>query len=181
MFNFFKKKEEPTYDITNLRIKDLSIGFIFDYNLKSWVVKDKYEYDWGHDNFSYEYKIDSGDESAFLSIEDDGELSISLFKSMKIKKIDEDVTDEIVRNKKAPRKIHYKNEKYFLDSDSAGYFRDCSKKNKDWEELIAYEYLNENEDKIISVVQWDEETFEASFGFRIKEFEISNIIPAEQK
>ena len=61
MFNLFKKKQEPTYDVTDLKITDLDVGFIFDYDLKSWVVREKYEYDWGGNNFSHEYKVDSGD------------------------------------------------------------------------------------------------------------------------
>ena len=45
--NPFKKKKEPDYDVTNLSLKDLETGFIFDYDMKSWVVEESYEYDWG--------------------------------------------------------------------------------------------------------------------------------------
>ena len=45
MLNFFKKKKEPEYDITNITIHDLDFGFILDYDLKSWVVKEVYEYE----------------------------------------------------------------------------------------------------------------------------------------
>ena len=177
MLNFFKKKKEPEYDVTNLKITDLDVGFFFDYDMKSWTVREKYEYDWGDNNFSHEYKIDSGDDVAFLSVEDDGNLNLAIFRPIKIRKIDEDVTDEIVKNEKAPRQIHYQGEQYFLDSDSAGYYRDCAKKNEDWEELISFEYLNEDEDKIISITQWDEETFEASAGITLEPYQISNLIP----
>ena len=67
IFDLFKKKEKaPKYDVTNLKVTDLDQGFIFDYDMKSWVVKEVYEYDWGSNNFSHEYKVDSGDEVAFL-------------------------------------------------------------------------------------------------------------------
>ncbi|MEM9338692.1 MAG: DUF4178 domain-containing protein [Bacteroidota bacterium] len=177
MFGFLKKKKEPSYDVTNLSLNDLDFGFIVDYDMKSWVVKEVYEYDWGSNNFSKEYKIDSGDEVAFLSIEDDGELFITLTKAIKIRQIDEDISDTIVETKKAPKKIHYEGVKYFLDSDSAGYFRDCSKETKDWEELISWEYYDENEEKIISITQWDERTFDASAGIVLKPYQFSNIIP----
>ena len=177
MLNFFKKKKEPEYDVTDLKITDLNVGFFFDYDLKSWTVREKYEYDWGNNNFSHEYKIDSGDDVAFLSVEDDGNLNLAIFRPLKIRKIDEDVADEIVKNEKAPRQIHYDGEKYFLDSDTAGYFRDCAKKSEDWEELISFEYLNEDETKIVSITQWDEQNFEASAGISIEDYHISNIIP----
>lgn len=179
MLNFFKKKKEPEYDVTNLQITDLDVGFLFDYDMKSWIVKETYEYDWGDNNFSKEHKVDSGDEVAFLSVEDEGELNLSLSKTIKIRKIDEDVADEIVKNEKAPRQLHYEGEQYFLDADSAGYYRDCAKKSEDWEELMSFEYLNEEEDKLVCITQWDEQTFEASAGIVLKPYQISNIIPGQ--
>ncbi len=178
LFDFFKKKTED-YDPTNLSVRDLDVGFVFDYNLKTWVVKEAYAYDWGDNNFSNEFKIDSGDEQAFLSVEEDNELILSLTKPIKIHKIDEDVADEIEKTDKAPRKIRYEGEKFYLDSDSAGYFHDKSKGDDDWEEMIEWEYFNDEEDKVISIIQWDERTFEAAFGKVLKEFEISNILPGE--
>ncbi|MFY0601778.1 MAG: DUF4178 domain-containing protein [Cyclobacteriaceae bacterium] len=176
MFNIFKKKIEPEYDITNLSVKDLNVGFIFDYDMKSWVVKEVYEYDWGDHNFSKEYKVDSGDEVGFLGVEDDGDIVLTMAKSLKIRKIEENVF-EAITEKKAPDKIHLDGKVYYLHSDSAGYFRDCAKKEKEWEELIAYEYLDEDEENFISLTQWDDRTVEASSGIVLEQYKVSNIIP----
>lgn len=178
MFDFFrKKKKEPDYDVTNLSLRDLDFGFVFDYDMKSWVVKEVYEYDWGDNNFTKEYKVDSGDEVAFLSVDDDAELTITITKQIKIRKIEEDLTEEIVKTEKAPGKIHYEGDTYYLDSDSAGYFRDCGKETEDWEELFSWEYYDENEDKIISITQWDERTFDAYAGVFLEPYKFSNILP----
>ena len=75
MFNLFKKKPEVKYDVTNLSVKDLDLGFIFDYDIKSWVVEEVYEYDWGNNNFAKGFKVNSGDEVAFLGVEDDGDVN----------------------------------------------------------------------------------------------------------
>ena len=115
MFDFLKKKKVPAYDVTNLSLKDLNVGFIFDYDMKSWVVKEAYKYDWGNNNFTSEYKVDSGDEVAFLHIADEGELEISLSKSIRLSKIDEAIADEIEKNEKPPRKIHFNEKLYFLE------------------------------------------------------------------
>jgi len=179
VFNLFKKKKEPEYDITNLKITDLDVGFVFDYDLKSWIVREKYEYDWGSNNFSYEFKIDSGDDVAFLSLEDDGQINLGLFRPIKIRKIDEDVADEIVKNEKAPRQLHYEGQTFYLDADSAGYFRDCGKPSEDWEEVISFEYLDDEETQILSITQWDDETFEASIGIVLQSHEISNLLPGQ--
>ncbi|NQZ75800.1 MAG: DUF4178 domain-containing protein [Ekhidna sp.] len=177
MFGFFKKKKEPAYDVTNLGLDDLDIGFIFDYDLKSWVINEMYEYDWGSNNFSHEYKVDSGEEIAFLSVEDSSDLVITLTKSIKIKKIDEDFAQIVGDTKKAPAQLHYEGITYHLASDSAGYFRDCGKKEEEWEELFSWEYFDENETKIISITQWDEHTFDAFGGIVLEPHQISNIIP----
>ncbi len=179
MFDFFKKKKAPTYDVTNLSLKDLNVGFIFDYDMKSWVVKEVYKYDWGNNNFTSEYKVDSGDEVAFLHIADEGELEISLSKSIRLSKIDEAIADEIEKNEKPPRKIHFNEELYFLEEDAAGYFRDLSKETEDWEELVTWEYLNDEATKVLSITQWDIRNIEASAGLVLKEFQFSNIIPSE--
>ncbi len=178
MFNFFKKKKEPSYDVTNLSVKDLNYGFIFDYDMKSWVVKEVYEYDWGDQKFTKEYKVDAGDEVAFLGVEDNGELTLTLAKSLKIRQIEEDIFEAITDQKKAPSKIHCKGELFYLHEDSAGYFRDHADGDT-WEELMSYEYFNEDETKFISLTQWDERTLEAYSGIVLEPFKISNIIPGE--
>ena len=177
LFDFLKKKKEPTYDVTNMKVTDLAEGFIFEYDLKSWVVKEAYKYDWGKNIFTKEYMIDAGDEVAYLSVAEEGELNLSISKNIKIQKLGDGIRENISRTKKAPETIIYNTEMYYLDEDSAGYFNDLTKGTDDWEELISYDYLNEEETKCLSITQWDERNFDASAGVVIKEFEISNIVP----
>lgn len=178
--NPFKKKKEPAYDVTNLTVLDLNIGFIFDYDMKSWVVEEAYEYDWGGNHFSKEYKVNCGEDVAFLSVEDDGEINMSLVRSIKLRAIEEDIMGEVGKNKKPPRTIHYEKESYYLENDSAGYFKDTAKKTDEWDELIAWEYYNESEDKIISITQWDEYTIDAAAGVVVASHQVSDIIPGSR-
>lgn len=180
MFDFLKKKkEEPSYDVTNLSLRDLDFGFIFDYDMKSWVVKEVYEYDWGNNNFTKEFKVDSGDDVGFLNIEDTGELELTFTKAIKLRKIEEDVMGDVEKNEKPPRKIHFDGSVYTMDEDNAGYCRDCGKKTEDWEEFISWDYYNDDEDKIVSITQWDEHNVEAHAGLVLKEYQFSSIIPGE--
>lgn len=179
LFDFLKKKEkEPEYDVTNLSIKDLGVGFLFDYDLKSWQVKEEYEYDWGSSNFSSEYKIDSGDEVCFLHIEDRGELKISVTKSIKIRTLGSDIIDKTIKKERPPKKLELDGIQYHLHTDNAGYFNDKSAGSSDWEELMSWEYYDDDEKHVLSITQWGERDFDASAGTMIKEFEISNIIPS---
>lgn len=177
MLGFFKKKKGPGYDVTNLSLRDLDFGFIVDYDDKSWIVKEVYEYDWGNHNFSKEYRIDSGDQSGYLNISEEDGLFITLSNPIKLHKIEEDIMGEIKKKQKPPQKIHYNEETFYMNEDSAGYFRDCGKKTKDWEEFICWDYFNDQENQIISITQWDEFNMEAHAGEVLKEHQFSNIIP----
>ncbi len=173
-FDLFKKKKEE-YDPSNITINDLQVGFVFEYNLSTWVVKEAYEYDWGNQHFSREFKINNGQESLYLSLENDDELVISISKKAKIRSIQEDLPEYIIKNESAPSSLNYQGQKFLLDEENAGYFRTLGE--TEWSELITWDYYNEDETQIITIEQWDEKSFEASIGNYIKAFEISNILP----
>ena len=178
LFDFFKKKEkQPDYDVTNLKVTDLDHGFILDYDMKSWEVKEVYQYDWGSNNFSHEYMLDSGEDVIYLGVEDQGELWITAMKNIKIRKLGDDIIDKTIKKERPPKKLEYEGISYHLHTDSAGYFNDKTKGTDDWEELISWDYYDDEETHILSITQWGERDFEASVGKVVKEYEISNIIP----
>jgi len=181
LFDFFKKKEKNTYDPTNITLMDLQKGFVLEYDLKTWVVQEVYEYDWGDNYFSREYKMDSGDDTFFLHVEKDDELFLTITKKIKVTMIDEDLPEYLEEHEKAPKKIHYKNKTYYLDgNENPGYFKDLSDPKKDWVEFISWDYYDENDDEYIGIEQWGEREFEASAGQVVKEFEFSNILPGNE-
>ncbi len=177
LFDRFKKDKTPDYDPTNIKITDLAQGFVFEYNMSTWEIKEEYEYDWGDNFFSKEYKITDGSETLFLSVEDDDELILVLSKKIKTRKITPDATDSIMKFNEAPREISYDGVTYYLEKESPGYFRDLSNDASDWDEFISWDYYDDDEKLYICIEQWDEREFEASAGIIIKEYEISNILP----
>ncbi|MCF8365260.1 MAG: DUF4178 domain-containing protein [Bacteroidales bacterium] len=176
-FNFFKKKKEPDYDPLNIRVTDLKMGFIFEFDLKSWEVVEEYTYDWGDNYFSKEFKITSGADTMFLSVDEDDILELTLQKKIKVSSIDGDIEGEIIKNKIPPKKVVYKGVDYYRDSESPGYFME-ENSEKDWLEFISWAYYNEEEDRVLTIEQWDDREFEAAYGKVIKEYEISGITPA---
>jgi hypothetical protein len=176
-FNFFKKKKQADYDPINIQVTDLHVGFIFEYDLKSWQVTEEYTYDWGDNYFSKEFKISSGSDILFLSVDEDDIVELTLQRKIKLSSIEGDIEREIIRDKTPPSKIVYKGVDYYRDSESPGYFKQ-ENSDKDWLEMISWSYYNEEEDRVLTIEQWDEREFEASHGKVIKEYEISNIMPA---
>ncbi|MGK7395195.1 MAG: DUF4178 domain-containing protein [Candidatus Cyclobacteriaceae bacterium M3_2C_046] len=181
IFDFFKKKKEPDYDPSNIKITDLQKGFVLEYDLKTWVVSESYEYDWGDHFFTREYKLDSGDESIYLHVEYDDELYLSVTKKIKLLMIDEDLPDYIVEHQHPPKKITYKGTTFYFDEESPGYFRNMSSSAENWSELISWDYYDETDKHILNIEQWGDREFDAAVGNVVQEFEFSNILPGENQ
>jgi hypothetical protein len=177
---FFKKKQTH-YDSTNIRVHDIDVGFVFDYDLTTWEVVSIYEYDWGNNYFTREFKINNGSESLFLSIEEDDELSLSISKKISVRKLGDSVFDFLMSHQKPPKSISYNGREYFLTKEAPGYYHDISKGDDAWEEFISWDFEDDSEDFLITIEQWGEKEFEASAGKYIDEFEISNILPGEKR
>ncbi|MBI9057734.1 DUF4178 domain-containing protein [Labilibaculum sp. DW002] len=173
--DFFKRKQ-PKYDSTNIRVTDLDVGFVFEYDLESWEVQASYEYDWGDNYFSKEYKINNGTRTLYLAVEDDDEISLSISDKIKVRELGENVLNDLMNLQKAPTTLIYKDTKYFFEKESPGYFNDTAR-GEEWVEFISWDFEDESGENIITIEQWDEKEFEASAGKAIKEFEISNILP----
>lgn len=179
MFNFFKKKKDVKIDY---ELTDLNVGFVFEYDLETWVVKESYEYDWGNESFSYEHKVTNGKDTLYLAVEVDDELYITLSKKVPTAKIVEGLSKYVSENKQPPEKLEYDGKTFYFDEESAGYYRDMSKgtgrDDDDWTEFISWDYYDEDEEYNINIEQWDEKSFEVSYGKMLKAFQISNILPA---
>jgi len=177
IFDFLKKDKEPAYDPSNIRITDLKAGFILDYDLKSWQVKEAYQYDWGNHYFTREFLLDSGDEVVYLHIDDNEELDLSISKKIKIRALDVDLPEYILKHEQPPKKIVYEGKEYYLDRESPGYFSDEPDNEGSWAELISWDYYDKEECYMVTVEQWGDREFAASHGKMVKEYEFSNILP----
>lgn len=176
IFDIFKKKD-PDYNATNIKVTDIGKNFVFDYDLSTWLVTAMYEYDWGDNFFTREFKIENESQTAFLSIEEDDDLIISINKKIKIRRIDEDLPEYIIKNECPPKKLEYDGKIFYLEEENPGYFNDTDDKDKSWVEFISWDYMSEDEQYVLSIEQWGENKFDASYGKLIKEYEISNIYP----
>lgn len=176
ILDFFKKKSpKPEYDVTNIEVIDLTVGFIFDYDLSTWEVQETYEYDWGNECFSFEFKISDGNRVLYLSLEDDDGVCLSVTEKIGIRVIGEDIPEFISENQKPPSKITYNGTSYFLDCESPGYFQ--KQGATEWSELVSWNYEDKQEEAILCIERWGDFEFDAAIGKYIEEYEISNIMP----
>ena len=180
LFDFFKKKKTPDYDPNNMKITQLKKGFVLEYDLKNWEVTAEYEYDWGGNFFSKEYKLDSGDQVLFLTVVEDDELYLYVTEKIRIRNIDDDLPEYINRHEEPPSKVVYNGKTFYRDSESDGYFRDTADKEADWARVISWDYFDESEKEVLFIEQWGEKEYEASTGKVAEEFEFSNILPVDK-
>lgn len=177
MFQAFKKLfvSDKENHKTDYEITDLEVGFVFDYNLESWTVSASYEYDWGEEDFSREYKITNGKSTMFLHVDDGDKLEIILNTKCKLRDLGQ-YYDQIITAKQEVNQLEFKGESYWMEERSPGYYNEIP--SDEWTELISTTYYNELGDKVLTLEQWGEDEFELSSGILLKPFEISNILPA---
>jgi len=176
IFNkLFGKKKEPAYDATNITVRDLDRNFILEYDLKTWQVAEAFEYDWGNNFFSDEYKLISGSDALFLYVEDDDELELSVSRKISLAAIDQDVASEIMEREEPPRTITCEGQTYKRIEESMGHYRD--RRSNDWSQFISWTFEHKDGKNFITVERWGEEEFEASKGHYVEEYQISNILP----
>ncbi|MBB6459593.1 DUF4178 domain-containing protein [Flammeovirga kamogawensis] len=176
-FGFFKKKkkEEKHYDPTNITIRDIRKGYVLDYDLQSWEVTEEFEYDWGDNDFSYEFKLESANDAVFLSIEDSDFLTGTISRKVKWGKLPDEVDDALETKGKPPKKIVFDGKVYYRDIKSVGYWRNIE--NKESAPYMVWEYYDDSEKYVLSLEQFDDEEFEASLGIVEEPDAFSNILP----
>ena len=177
--SFFKKKEqEPEFDpLRDLVLSKLKVGYLLDYDMKSWTVTEFNKYDIeGHEIF--EWELTSSKEVAYLEREEDDEVYWSISKKIPIGKIEGGIRKYIIDNEDPPEQITLEGKSYYLDESGAGFFY----KNGLGRgiEFIYWSFVDDDEKNSVTIEQWGETEFEASVGKEVEEYQFSNILPGEQ-
>jgi len=172
MFDFLRKKKEVKIDFN---VNELGVGFLVDYFMQTWEVKKVYLYDWGNNFESREYLLDSGSEKMYLHVEDDDGFKCSISKKLDLKKIDQTLAQQIVKQDDAPQQLVFENETYQRVNSGQGYCGEEGDADEDWSKFVNWNFETGN--KFISIDRWGEEEFSAANGSYVKEIEFSNILP----
>ena len=154
------------------KLTDLKIGYTLDYNLKTWIVEEVYHYKWGNNFTSKEYKIYSGDEEAYLEVEDDGILKILFSKDIELKL---NSVDFLPYSDPKPT-IGYQGKTYSFNEK----YNSEARNDEDnyWESFYLWDYYDSLGEEFISIENWDGD-IEACHGHKVKELEISSITPGD--
>jgi hypothetical protein len=156
-------------------LSKLRAGFLVDYDLKTWEVASYNRFDFGDGYVVDAWELVSGRDKYFLerSVDEDEEYSLS--KKVPIGKLGANVRSEIMENDDPPEQLKYDDKTYYLDESVGGHMYPDGKGPS--QELLKWEFVDDDDETFLSIEQWSETEIEASHGFYVKEHQFSNILP----
>ena len=172
---FGGKSDKETFDpLRDLTLSKLKVGFLVDYELKTWQVKQRDSYDFDGDRH-YEWKLDAGDDVCFLAKESDSPSKWTVSRPIAFSVLGQNVHDHVRTHEDPPSSIDYEGTQFSLVESGAGhYYQDDQDEG---EELIYWDYVDSNSKHTLTIQQWGEDEFEASLGLYVSEYEFSNVLP----
>ena len=174
LFDVFKKKEESRGELT---LENLQTGDLLEYFLKTWEVKKVYEYDWGNNEFTREYALDSGDDQVNLHISNDNPPVCSVSRKVSIVSVDNNLKAHIIKFDEPPQKVDYDGKSYYRQEEGQGYSREEGEGDDEWSEFVSWELVDDSGEHFISLERYGETDVDAYAGQYAKPFEFSNFLP----
>ncbi len=173
---WFKQKEsedltDPLHDLT---LSKLKVGYLVDFDLKTWEVKSYNTYDFDGER-AEEWELDCGDDRCFLERIEDDEIEWAITRKIALSDITEGVREHIRSHDDPPQTLTIAGQRFLAEGSGAGYY--CKGGKGEREQMIFWDYTDSSGEKVLSIEQWDEDQFEASAGKYVEEYEFTNILP----
>ena len=178
--NFFKgKKEGEEFDpLRDLTLSKMKVRYFVEYDLKTWQVTAYNKYDFGDGLWSEEWELTSGREKIWLEKREDDEVEWTVSKKLPLGAIAEDVRQHVKDFDDPPGQISVKEKTFYLDESGSVYYYPGGNTQQQGQGIIAWEYIDDDDENFVSIEQWGEDDFEASQGYYVEEFMFSNILPS---
>ena len=168
-----KKVDEEPDPLADLVLEKLKVGYLVDYDLRTWQVTGYSRYTFsGKDDSVEEWELTAAGEQRYLEWADGG---WSLSSKISIGAIDGDIRRHILDHDDPPARIVFKGTAYHLDASYAGRMFPDGKGSG--EDVIRWEFLDEDETSFVGVEQWSETEFAAAAGFVVEDYQFDHILP----
>ncbi len=174
--DFFKKDKPRESDrSTRLTLTDLKVGYMVDYDDKTWEVTAYNTYDWGDGDIAQEWQLKSFDETRYLEREADDEDDWSLNSKISFSRLGAGIKEHILEHEDPPDEIVYDGVTYYLEEASGGHYLQGGQ--GPGKPMLRWGYEDDDGERYLGVEQWGEEDFEASEGKPVEEYQFTNILP----
>lgn len=175
--DFFGKKSEDKApeSFENPTLGDIKVGYMIDYDLKTWEVTAYNYYDWGEGDITEEWQLKAHDDTVYLELESDDEDEWSIGRPIQFASLGGDVRNRLFEKGAPPDEIQYDGITYYLDTVGGGRFYKNGKGSG--EEFYIWSYEDEEGEHFLSIEQWDVDEFEAGVAISVEAYQFSNILP----
>ena len=187
MVNFRKwmgKDVESEETLQELTLSTMKVGYLVDYDLKTWQVIGINAYDYeGYP--AREWELRCGDEVRFLEREeDDGRVEWTLTRRVELSDLDEDMAGIILDDGEPPEVVTYGDRRYLAVESSSGVQRRVESADgvdeggdSEGQEFVSWSYGGED-GRVLFLVQRGERDFAAYEGEKVEEYQFTDILPA---
>lgn len=166
MLNKLFGKENPS-------LLKLNKGYTFEYQNILWEITDVYEYDWGRDGRSIEYKILGGTQEAFLEVEDDeGEIIVIFSIDVDKDQLRPDFGPQDFEGEEILAELDYAGRRYRLEEINEGYYKNIAGMEPS-QKLTNYGFYDG--EHFVAIAQWADGEMDYSVGQPINPKKIKNI------
>lgn len=176
-----RKKEEDFDPLADLALENMKLGYLVDYDMKTWEVTARHCYDWGEGRASQEWELRGADEVMYLERQGDDDAEWFVSRKVRVADITPDVRPSIAETDDPPQRVTYEGVPYELESDRAGYFHRntprLSEAKGQGQQLITWSFIDATGQRFLTLEQWGEREFEAAAGSAAEEFQFSHILP----
>lgn len=177
--DFFKRDKKKELDpLKDLTLAKLKVGYLVDYDLKTWEVVANNYYDWGGGDISHEWQLKSGDEVVYLESESDDHEEWSLNRRIAFDRLGSNIKKQILETGDPPEEIVFEGTTYYREEMGGGrFFKDGQGPGS---ELLRWSYEDDEGRSYLGLEQWGEEDFDATIGEPVEEYQFINILPRDQ-
>jgi hypothetical protein len=172
---FGKKEEAPEYSEPTL--ETMQVGYMVDYNLRTWQVTACAEYD--YDGFiCREWTLRGGEDIYFLEgSEADGRMVWTLTQAVDFFSFAGGLAEAIESAGDPPEMVQWSGDTYHAVESSAGLYRESGKEERPF---VSWSYEG-NGGSLLFISQWGDRDFSAYVGQRVEAYEFSDILPAAKE
>ena len=172
---FGRQPDESALDpLQDLVLEKLRVGYLVDYDLKTWRVTAHNTYDFDGQKVD-EWELSYDRELRYLERYEEDEEVWSLATKVPIGMLGDAVRDRLYAQEEPPGEIVYRDRAYYLSGDAAGYFRERGVGEP--QPMLTWEYSDADNAHFLTVEQWGEREIEASTSVRVHTYEFTNILP----
>lgn len=181
ILDFFKKKEnEPEFDpLRDLELARLKVGYFVDYDSQTYEVTGYNRYDFGDGYYIDEWELSAGKNKWYLERSENDEEEWTLSKKIPIGTIEGQVRQHIIDHGDPPEQIKCNGKTYYLEETGSGSMYENGKGQA--YELIYWDFVDDDDEHLITIEQWGEAEFEALEGFYVERYQFTNILPGHQE